>query len=236
MRNFYEKHEVLFACFWIAAYCFVISPVKSNFGFESIWMLLALALFSISITVFVKSNHYEKKFGIDGWPENTKRYLYFIPMWVLATGNLWDGISLSYHGFDLVIAVLNMAIVGYVEEMLFRGFLFKALLSENKKNAAVIISAVTFGSGHIVNLFSGQSNIETFLQIIFAISWGFILTLVFFKSGSLIPCITAHSMIDVFSLFGTDNKSADLIYIVVTIVVGAAYCIYLNQLREDDEQ
>lgn len=235
MRNFYEKHEVLFACLWIAAYCLVISPVKGNYGFESIWMLLALAMFSISITVFVKSNHYEIKLGIAGWPENMKRYLYFIPMWILATGNLWDGFSLSYHGFDLVIAVINMILVGFVEEMLFRGFLFTALLSENKKNTAVIISAVTFGSGHIVNLFSGQSNMETILQIIFAISWGFILTLVFFKSGSLMPCITAHAMIDVFSLFGTDNKSADLIYIGITIVVGAAYCFYLNNLREDKQ-
>ncbi len=53
-------------------------------------------------------------------PGNTKKYLYFIPMWILATGNLWDGFALSYHGAELVFAVLSMIIVGFVEEMLFQ--------------------------------------------------------------------------------------------------------------------
>lgn len=37
---------------------------------------------------------------------------------------------------------------------------------------------LTFGIGHIVNFFSGQASFETVMQIIFAISWGFILTIV----------------------------------------------------------
>ena len=124
-----------------------------------------------------------------------------------------------------------MILVGFVEEMIFRGFLFRAMLSKDKTIVAIIVSALTFGIGHIVNLFTGQASFETVIQIIFAISWGFIFTMVCYKSGSIIPCIIAHSMIDALSLFGADNELVDWIYIGATIVVAIIYCIYLGRLR-----
>lgn len=124
-------------------------------------MLLALVVFTADITVFVKVNHLEEKYGLAGWPKDMKKYLFFIPMWILATGNIWDDFSLSYQGASLVIAALSMILVGFVEEMIFRGFLFRAMLGEDKKIVAIIISAVTFGIGHIVNLFTGQASFET---------------------------------------------------------------------------
>ena len=230
MRKWIEKHEILFAVIWILAYCFVMAPLKGEFGWESIAMLLGLLLFAAGITLFVKSEHLEEKYGIAGWPKNTKKFLYFIPMWILATGNLWDGFAPSFQGPALAVAVLSMMLVGYVEEMLFRGFLFRALLSKDKPAVAIVVSALTFGMGHIVNLFAGQATAETVIQIVFAVSWGFILTMVFYKSGSLIPCIVAHAMIDVFSLFGADNELTDRIYVAVTIVTAIVYCLYLSRL------
>ena len=165
-----------------------------------------------------------------------KKYLFFIPMWILATGNIWDGFAPSYHGSELVIASLSMVLVGFVEEMIFRGFLFRAMLSKDKTIVAVIVSAMTFGIGHIVNLFTGQASLETVMQIIFAISWGFILTMVCYKSGSIIPCIIAHSMIDVLSLFGADNELVDWIYIGATIVVAIVYCIYLAKMKKEKNE
>ena len=39
-------------------------------------------------------------------------------------------------------------------------------------------------------------------------------------------------MIDVFSLFGAENRLVDQIYILVTVIVGIVYCIYLSRLNE----
>ena len=231
MRKLYEKKEVLSAVLWIVAYCVVMTPVKGQFGYGSIWMLLVLAAFAAGMTVIVKKWKLEGKYGLARWPKDMKRCLYFIPMWVLATGNLWDGFAPSYQGMTLVIATLSMLLVGYVEELLFRGFLFKAMLGNGKAIVAIIISAFTFGIGHIVNLFAGQASVETMLQILFAVSWGFILTMAFYRSGSLIPCIIAHAMIDVFSLYGADNALTDWIYIGATIVVAVFYCVYLGKLK-----
>ncbi|WP_022763649.1 CPBP family intramembrane glutamic endopeptidase [Butyrivibrio sp. XPD2006] len=233
MRKLYEKNRILFAVLCIVLYCVVMSYLKGNFGYQSIAMLLGITVFANGIIFFVKRNHLEKECGLASWPKNTKRFLYFIPMWILATGNLWDGFALSYHGIELVIAVLSMILVGFVEEMLFRGFLFSAMLSKERAAVAIIVSSLTFGMGHIINLFTGQTSFETIVQMIFAVSWGFILTFVFYKSGSIFPCIIAHSMIDAFSMFGADNALVDQIYVGVTIVAAIVYCIYLGKIKED---
>ncbi|MCR5728642.1 MAG: CPBP family intramembrane metalloprotease [Lachnospiraceae bacterium] len=233
MRKLYEKKEILFAVLWIVAYCVVLGTIRGNFGDESIYMLIALIVFTAGIIAFVNIYHLEEKYGLDRWPKNMKKYLFFIPMWILATGNIWDGFGPSYQGTSLVFAAISMILVGFVEEMIFRGFLFRAMLSKDKAAVAIIVSAVTFGIGHIVNLFTGQASFETVIQIIFAISWGFILTMVCYKGGSIIPCIIAHSMIDVLSLFGADNEIVDWIYIGTTIVVAIVYCTYLGKMKNE---
>lgn len=231
MKKLYEKKEILFAVLWIVAYCVVMSTLKEKFGYDHIYVVLALSIFSLGIIIFVRKNKLEGKYGLRKFPSNMKKYLFFIPMLLLATGNVWDGFSLSYKGTGLVIATLSMILVGFVEEMIFRGFLFKAMLAKGTAIVAIIVSALTFGIGHIVNLLAGQASFETVLQIIFAISWGFIFTMAYYKSGSLIPCIIAHAMIDALSLYGADSKFGDGFYIGATIVTAIIYCIYLGRLQ-----
>ena len=234
MIKLYEKKEILFAVLWIMLYCFVTIPIRGNFGDESIWMLVALFLIAIGITVFVKKHHLEAKYGLARWPKDTKRFLYLIPMWILVTGYLWGGIGMSYRGLAQVFAVLSMLLIGYIEEVIFRGFLLKALIPKDGIVIAVIISAVTFGIGHIVNLFAGQANIETVIQVFFAIAWGFIFTMVFYKSGSLIPCIIAHGLVDAFSKFRAEENGmiTDWIYMTATILIAIGYCLYLVRLPD----
>lgn len=237
MLKLYEKKEILFAVLWIMLYCFVSIPIRGNFGDESVWMLLALFLIAVGITVFVKKHHLEEKYGLDRWPKDNKRFLFFIPMWILVTGNLWGGFGMAYSGMAQVFAVLSMLLIGYIEEVIFRGFLFKALIPKDGIVVSIIISAVTFGIGHIVNLFAGQANLETVIQVFFAIAWGFIFTMVFYKSGSLIPCIIAHGLVDVFSKFAVEDASMTLgwIYMAATIVIAIVYCLYLKKLPDKKE-
>ena len=236
MRKLYEKNEILFAVLWILVYCFTTIPIRGNLGDESIWMMVVLLAIAAGITVFVKKNHLEAKYGLKGWPKNTKRYMFFIPMWILVTGNLWGGFGIAYDGWEQVFAVISMLLIGYVEEMIFRGFLFKALIPKDGIRLAIIISSVTFGIGHIINLFAGQANLETVIQIFFAIAWGFIFTYVFYKCGSLVPCIIAHSLVDAFSKFANDDGSLtlDWIYMGATIVIATLYGIYLAKLPKEE--
>ena len=230
LRELYEKNGVLFAVLWIILYCAIMTPVLGKHGEDSPVMTVVLIVIAGLIFAFVKANHLEAEIGIDGWPKDTRKFLYFIPMWILATGNLWGGVSLNYKGAGQVMAILSMLLVGFTEEMIFRGFLFRALLKTSKISTAIIVSAATFGMGHLVNLLSGQATKETVIQVFFAISLGFVFTLVYYKSGKLLPCIIAHSLIDAFSTVAADSHMWDMIYVWTTIIVSAVYCIYLWRL------
>ncbi|MBP3901409.1 MAG: CPBP family intramembrane metalloprotease [Blautia sp.] len=236
MRKIYEKNEILFAVLWILVYCFSTIPIRGNLGDESIWMTIVLLVIAALATAFIKKNRLEKKYGLAGWPRDTKRYLYFIPMWILVTGNLWGGLGMAYDGINQVFAVISMLLIGYVEEVIFRGFLFKALLPKDGIKLAIIISSVTFGIGHIINLLAGQASLETVIQVFFAIAWGFIFTFVFYKCGSLIPCIIAHGLVNAFSKFANESHSymTGRIYMGATILIAIVYGIYLAKLPGAD--
>ncbi len=235
MYHLYQKSEVSFAVLWIVLYCVITIPIRGNFGDESIFMFIALALIATALTLFIKKYHLEEKYGLDGWPKNCARFLYFIPAWILVTGNIWGGIDFAYSGLAQVFAVLSMFLIGYIEEIIFRGFLFKGMLPKDGVKTSIIVVAITFGIGHIVNLFAGQANLETIAQVFFAIAWGFIMVCMFYTSQSLWPCIVMHGLIDALSKFLLDNPTLQWVYIVATIVVAIAYCTYLLKLPRTEK-
>ena len=234
MKKPYEKSEITFAILWIVIYTVGMGTLKSNFGLDSLWQMLGLIVLSAAMFLFVNRNGLMEKYGLAGWAKNSKAMLWFIPLWILSCLNLFSGFRPDYPMPGLIYAAVSMALVGFVEELLFRGFLFKAMLKDGNVKAAVIISSVTFGLGHILNLFTGQDLIETLNQVFFAVAVGFVFTFVFYKSGSLLPGILAHSFIDVSSVFASDEGSQllNMILHIVIIVVSAAYCLYLAKRVE----
>ena len=130
-----------------------------------------------------------------------------------------------------------MLCVGFIEEIIFRGFLFKALYNDNVK-LAIVISSVTFGIGHIVNLLNGKDLIPTLLQVCYAIAIGFLFTIIFYKGKSLLPCIIAHSFVNSSSVFAVENSSMMLHIIssAVLCVVSVSYALWiLRKTKQFDE-
>ena len=131
-----------------------------------------------------------------------------------------------------IIAMITMLLVGYTEEVIFRGLLFKAIEKDSIKQA-IVISAVTFGIGHIVNLLTGQGTISTILQVAYAIAIGFSFAMCFYKGGSLIPCIVTHSIINMTSKISIHNEDQMWSYIIAIfiIVVAGSYALYLKKQK-----
>ena len=231
MKKFYEKNELTFAILCIVAYVVIFGNLR-KLGDDSPYCAFAMAAMALLLYLFVKSNGLMEKYGLDRWVSDSKRLLFMLPMWILATGNLWGGVNPRYHGTGLISALIMFVVVGFVEEMLFRGFLFKAMLKDGKVPQSIIISSLTFGMGHIVNIIVGKGTLETFVQMFFAIMIGFLFTMVYYRGKSLWPVIIAHSMIDMLSVFAVDNPLADKLYIVTTCVLAIAYGIYLYRLEQ----
>ncbi len=234
MKKLYEKSEITFAILWIVIYTVVMGTLKSKFGYASPWPMLGLIAISAAMLLFVLRNGLAEKYGLSFWTKNISAMLWLIPLWLLSCINLVGGLKPGYPVPGLIYAAVSMALVGYAEEQLFRGFLFKAMLKDGSVKAAVIVCSVTFALGHIVNLFTGQDLVDTLNQIFFAVAVGFVFTMVVYKGGSLLPCILAHSFIDVTSVFAPDEGSVLLNAIVhaVFLVISAAYCIYLAKRVE----
>lgn len=126
-----------------------------------------------------------------------------------------------------------MLCVGFLEEVIFRGLLFKAIAKDNIKSA-VIISSVTFGIGHIINLFngSGMDLVNNLCQIVFAVAVGFLLVTIFYRGGSLFPCIIVHSTINTLGTFANDSgltAELRLLQLAVLIVITVAYTLILTR-------
>lgn len=237
MKKFYEKNELWFAITWIIIYVAVMGNLRNQFGDASIYTLLGLAVVTGVLMLFVVKNKLTEKYGFVR-VKDSRKYLYFIPIAVLCTLNLWCGITLHYDFAHQIISVITMGIVGLAEELIFRGLLFRAIEKENTRRA-IIISAVTFGIGHIINLLTGQASVETILQVMYAIAFGFAFMMMFYRSGSLIPSIVAHSMIDITSKFSSQNLSPqaenlfNYLGSALVIVVAGGYALYLYRLKKE---
>ena len=159
-------------------------------------------------------------------------------------GEPWNGAALNYSPEETACRIVCMLCVGFLEEAIFRGLLFKAIAKDNVRSA-IVISSVTFGIGHIINLFngSGMDLVSNLCQICFAVAVGFLLVTTFYRGGSLIPCIIVHSAINTLGTFANDaNITAEgqLLHIGILIVITVAYTLILtrtlpkNQLAEMD--
>ena len=66
------------------------------------------------------------------------------------SGGLWNGFALRYTPVETVFYICLVLCVGFLEELIFRGFHFLAIAKDSVAQA-IIISSVTFGIGYIVN-------------------------------------------------------------------------------------
>lgn len=101
-----------------------------------------------------------------------------------------------------------------MEEIIFRGFLFRAMEKDNLRSA-IVVSAVTFGAGHIVNLAHTADTLGVLLQVCYAIAIGFMYTIIVYKGGSLWPCIMSHMFVNGSSVFALEKGPfSDLVGII----------------------
>lgn len=231
MKKIFEKNELFFCILLIIVYVVSNSYGVQNFGVTDYRVTLINAIFLlilISLIIILKRTKYYGLCRVN----NPKKFLYFIPLYLIATVNIWPGISINNSNLEITFYILTMINVGFIEEIIFRGFLFKAIEKDNV-NKAIIISAVTFGIGHIINLINGADLIPTLIQIIYAIALGFLFVIIFYKSKSLIPSILTHSLINSLSIFGVKSNSSLYIIPMFLIIISICYSIYIIKVIKE---
>ena len=242
MKNLHEKDELTFAIVWIVVYCVLQSlanPLNKIIGIQYSVSAVFCILQTGVLFSFIRKNNLLKRYGLCKSSIPARRFLYYVPLVILASGNLWNGVAVNYSPVETICRIACMLCVGFLEEVIFRGLLFVAIAKNNIKSA-FIISSVTFGIGHIINLFngSGMDLVNNLCQIVFAIAVGFLLVTIFYRGGSLLPCILIHSAINILSTFANDTGltvKIHLFYIAVLIAFAAIYTLILTRTLPKNE-
>ena len=232
MKKIFEKYETLFCILLIVLYILVNSYCINNFGLYNYRSAVINSIFSILLVILIVILKRLSYYGLIGL-SNLRRYLYFIPLLLIVSVNLWNGINITNSFEEIVVYMLNMVNVGFIEEIIFRGFLFKMMAKDNVK-WAIIVSSITFGIGHIINLFNGADLVLTLLQVGYAISIGYLFVIIFYKSKSLIPCIITHSLVNALSIFNVHNNISIYVSAIFLIIVPIVYACYINKYSFKD--
>lgn len=231
MYKFYQKSEIWFSILSITLYVIgssIADGVSESIGIPKLLTLVFHLAMSAFALVWLKKHGLLAAYGICKPRAEAKRFLYYVPLVLLASCNLWLGVAFTQPLAPTLLSIGSMLCVGFLEELIFRGFLFVAM-AKNGRRAAIIVSSVTFGIGHIVNLFNGSGAAlpSTLMQILGAVAFGFLFVLIFDRGGSLIPCILTHSILNSLSIIGkdTENLATSLIVAVIAVI----YTLILNK-------
>lgn len=208
MKKLYDKNELTFALLWIGIYVLSFSAadgLSARLGVEKLLTAVVGLALTVGLFVWTCKQGLGRKMGLIPPEIAPKRVLCYIPLLLIPTVNLWYGAHMNLSFLEICLYVFSMLCVGFLEELIFRGFLFRALCRDNLKTA-ILISSVTFGVGHVVNLLNGAEMVSTLLQIVYAIAIGFTFTYLFLVSGSIWPCILCHGAINGLSAFAPSNQ------------------------------
>lgn len=233
LKRLYEKSEILFAVLWIVAYCVLFSvgdSFSASLGVEKVVTLPVGLLLSAVLLIFLKKNGLFRKYGLCRADSSARSMLYYLPLVLLLTANLWFGVRVNYGTFETVLYIGSMLCVGFLEEVIFRGLLFNAMRGDSPK-LAVVVSSLTFGIGHIINLINGSCAelIPNLLQVVYATTAGFMFVMIYLRSESLIACIAAHGVFNALSAFSVtpEGLTERIISCIVLTVISGAYAWYI---------
>ena len=252
MKRLYKKNELTFALVWIGLYVVVMNialqfcggfdDLASKTAAQVLVPVICICVLAVVSTVWIIRNGLSEKYGLCHFKGTGQPFLYFIPLIIMSCVNLKNGLGLNAPIAVALLMMVNLAVAGYVEEIIFRGFLFRCLAKDNLRSA-IFVSAITFGAGHIVNLVNTADSLGVLLQVCYAIVIGFLYTIIAYKGGSLCPCIASHMFVNGSSTFALEQgpfsnyvaaifgqASNDLVQICSSIfimVVSGSYALWL---------
>lgn len=231
MNNRLEKKPILMAVILILIYIAGVGvgdALSESIRINHLVTLPILLVLSVVLFTMAQKRGYFNNVKVT--KENARKCFYYVPLFVLAIIQFFGGINQALTMRDILIFVWMMIGVGFVEEVLFRGFLFKGILAKSGLKRAILISGITFGLGHIVNLLNGYGSIEQVHQIVVAVAIGLVLALLVAITDSLLPGILFHIVFNISGSITNQESNIQSVMVIAILAIALPYAWYLSRL------
>lgn len=169
---------------------------------------------------------------------------------IIALANATELIGTNVNVNNLISLVIYVVLIGFFEEIFFRGIIENELLekySGNKKEIliSIIISGVVFGVVHLTNLLAGQDLLTTMMQFVQTTAIGILFGTVYYKTRNVWAMIFLHSFYDFSVLLSEVNLATDCGYVsnvpisitatsmVASIILSLIYLLYSASIFEE---
>ncbi len=218
------------AVLWILFYVALVTigdQLSEKMGVEHLVTGIFLMVLSSALYMMHKKSDQLKLISVP--MKSLRPYIFYLPLIALACIQFFAGFDPTLTLRKFAIIVLLMIGTGFVEEVLFRGLLFNAILSKSGVKRAVIISGITFGLGHIVNLLNGYSSIEQIGQIVVAVAIGIVLALLVALTNNLWPGILFHILFNISGSISVQESSSQTMMLVAILAISLPYALYLSK-------
>lgn len=230
MKRFFQKKRILHAVVWILVYIYLVNlgdSLNQKYQIDYVTPIL-LFHFGIFLMIYSKLDHtlIDKQKNKE---PNKQPYsiLLYIPLVILAFIQFTTGLDEALSSSEVTFIILMMVGVGFIEEVLFRGFLLTSIKEKSNQKRAILISGLTFGLGHIVNLFRGYDYVQLISQIVLAIVIGIALAMLFVYTKSLLPGILFHITFNISGSLSTQNNTQEMALLFIMLFIAILYVYFL---------
>jgi len=151
----------------------------------------------------------------------------YIPL-ILLILFIYSGKSINLAGYTFISLLALAILVGFTEELFFRGLLLESLLPVGTIRA-VLLSAILFGLPHLLKATSGiWDPCFAIATTLFAVGIGVCFAALRVRTGTIWPLIGIHTLIDYNAFFsgGLEIQTGSPGTIFSDLVIGGILAIY----------
>lgn len=200
-------------------------------------MVQVLVFFEIALSVYAifmarrLFGHWHCGFGPVDWRGMVWMLPNFLVMAALFAAVLRNG-TVELSGLAVLVVVTTI-LVGFSEELMFRGVVLRGGLREAGTGRAILISAVLFSLLHSVNMLAFVPFDAMLQQMLLTFVFGLAMACYALRINSLVPVIVFHALWDMVQflaiIYKADLGQLVMVGIVVNAVVAGA--LWLTELR-----
>ncbi len=155
------------------------------------WQLVAAVVLLVAVIVMRKW----RDLGLQGPLPGTLKLLWFPVLVLLILGVVALALGLPPASVMLMV-LFNTALVGFSEEVMFRGIFYSALRDRLKIWPAIIWTSLVFGAVHVLNgILTGDYGAAS-VQALAAVTSGLVFMAIRLRTGSLWVAIVYHALWD----------------------------------------